>query len=249
MLESKPTLYLSSFPSLKYLLGRLTFSFAKKLKEGNIPNSLPRLEYIIDDVRPDQDKLAIFNNVTHWNFNEDLVHPCFLYTTAFPLQIALMLLPDFPFPIFGLIHIRNKITQYRSIRLNERLQFRCKFAELNRHLKGWEFSIKVRVYSGPELVWESLSTNLYISNKTNYSNNHITSSLESLSYGALQLKSNIGRKYARCSGDYNLIHLNKWFAKLFGFKVHIAHGMWSKSWCISTLHLKHPSFFERAFSV
>ena len=36
-----------------------------------------------------------------------------------------------------------------------------------------------------------------------------------------------GRRYARVSDDYNLIHLSAPTARLFGFKRAIAHGMWS----------------------
>ncbi|WP_133471030.1 MaoC/PaaZ C-terminal domain-containing protein [Paraglaciecola marina] len=255
MLQIQSTVELSSFPSLKFLLARLPFSFFKKGKKIEITNSLPRLEYVIDGIRVNTDKCYAFHQVTKWHSKTALIHPCFIHTIAFPLHLTLLLLPNFPFPLFGLIHIGNKITQYRPITINESLQFRCNFADLKPHPKGWEFSIEVRVYSSNELVWESLSTNLYTNTKAidtpnNKKNkNYTPSSSGGSNYGAFQLESNIGRQFARCSGDYNPIHLNKWLAKLFGLKVQIAHGMWSKSWCISTLQLRHPSLFEKSFSV
>ena len=39
------------------------------------------------------------------------------------------------------------------------------------------------------------------------------------------LESDVGRQYAKISGDYNPIHLSPWSAKLLGFKKPIAHGM------------------------
>jgi acyl dehydratase len=49
------------------------------------------------------------------------------------------------------------------------------------------------------------------------------------------LPSNLGRRYATISGDYNPIHLSALSAKLFGFKYAIAHGMWSKARCLAAM--------------
>ncbi|MEP2600633.1 MAG: MaoC/PaaZ C-terminal domain-containing protein [Paraglaciecola sp.] len=253
MRRIQSTVQLSSLPSLNSLLVRLPFSFFKKGNKAEITNSLPKLEYVIDGIRVNTDKCYAFHRVTKWQSKTAFIHPCLIHSIAFPLHLTLLLLPDFPFPLFGLIHIGNKITQYRPIAINQSLQIRCNFAGLKPHPKGWEFSIEVRVYSSNELVWESLSTNLYTNKNAidtpNNNKNYTPSSLDRSNYGGIQLESNIGRQFARCSGDYNPIHLNKWLAKLFGFKVQIAHGMWSKSWCISSLQLRHSSVFEKSFSV
>ena len=41
------------------------------------------------------------------------------------------------------------------------------------------------------------------------------------------LPADLGRRYARVSGDYNPIHLSGATARLFGFRRAIAHGMWT----------------------
>jgi acyl dehydratase len=41
-----------------------------------------------------------------------------------------------------------------------------------------------------------------------------------------QVSEEIGRRYARVSGDANPIHLHRWLARMFGFQSAIAHGMW-----------------------
>ncbi len=51
----------------------------------------------------------------------------------------------------------------------------------------------------------------------------------------LNFAPNIGRKYAKISGDYNPIHLHAICAKFFGFKKAIAHGMFSKALMVSLL--------------
>jgi acyl dehydratase len=45
----------------------------------------------------------------------------------------------------------------------------------------------------------------------------------------------IGRRYARVSGDYNPIHLSALTARLFGFPQAIAHGLWNKARTLAAL--------------
>jgi hypothetical protein len=55
----------------------------------------------------------------------------------------------------------------------------------------------------------------------------------------LNFSENIGRKYARVSGDYNPIHLWPLTSRLFGFKRAIAHGMYSHALALSALQHSH----------
>jgi acyl dehydratase len=50
--------------------------------------------------------------------------------------------------------------------------------------------------------------------------------LNSSFFVAVVVPLNIGRQFAALCGDYNPIHVHSIFAKLFGFKTAIAHGMW-----------------------
>jgi len=51
------------------------------------------------------------------------------------------------------------------------------------------------------------------------------------------LPADLGRRYARVSGDHNPLHLT---AKAFGFRRQIAHGMWSKARCLAALAGRLP---------
>ena len=51
----------------------------------------------------------------------------------------------------------------------------------------------------------------------------------------IDVPDNMGRRYARVSGDYNPIHLFDVTARLLGFPGRIAHGMWALGRCISEL--------------
>ena len=107
--------------------------------------------------------------------------------------------------------------------------------------KGLEFSIITRVSVQGKLVWESVSTNLFRT-KTNVAESkekkEDTFSADNMDYWTAP--ENIGRRYAKVSGDSNLIHLYAMTAKLFGFKRHIAHGMWSKAHALGALDEQLP---------
>jgi hypothetical protein len=53
----------------------------------------------------------------------------------------------------------------------------------------------------------------------------------------------VGRAYARVSGDRNPIHTSRVGARLFGFPRPIAHGMWTKARCLAALEGRLPEAF------
>ena len=50
-----------------------------------------------------------------------------------------------------------------------------------------------------------------------------------------QIPENLGRRFARASGDLNPHHLYAWTAKLLGYKKPVAHGMWTMARCLAHL--------------
>jgi acyl dehydratase len=53
----------------------------------------------------------------------------------------------------------------------------------------------------------------------------------------------IGRRYARVSGDANPIHMHPLAAKAFGQPTTIAHGMWTKARCLAALEGELPAAY------
>ena len=194
----------------------------------------------------DQEHIRRFHQVVEWpSYQQAPLHPCYLHTLVFPMHLRLMLNPDFPFALLGLVHIRNRIEQCQAVEPGQRLALQCRFGDSRRTEKGWQFDIESEVSCNNQTMWRATSTNLY----------RITDSsprAESAGYQAgftvsaqrkLSLDADVGRRYARVSGDYNPIHLYRWSAKLFGFKRHIVHGMWSKAKCLSQLlHMNQQQF-------
>lgn len=243
---------LSSLPNLKTLLLKAAFKKSRYDTLTSAEISLPSDDYYFDGVELNESAYNAFHKVVGWDRASDTIHPCYLHSLAFALHVKLLLLPTFPFVLLGLVHVKNQIRQIRPIKKTEKLTVSSCFGQLELHPKGWLFSIEVKFYSGYELVWQGKSTNLFRAN-----HGQPVESIDKLPCEIFTnpinktwtLNSSLGRQYAKVSGDYNPIHLTKWSAKLFGFKQHIIHGMWTKSYCISALQKISPRLLCQAYEV
>ncbi|MEP1447066.1 MAG: MaoC/PaaZ C-terminal domain-containing protein [Paraglaciecola sp.] len=216
------------------------------MKESTLPSKVFRFKDIVLKEKHVRD----FHQVVGWEIGDDYLHPCYLHSVAFPLHMMLLLEPDFPFPLLGLVHINNQITQIRPMRVGERLSVNSHFGHLEIHPKGWLFSINVAFHIEAEVVWKSESTNLFLCKHEPQVESFVQQPSDISSWDIKsnwQLKGNLGRRYAKVSGDFNPIHVSKWTAKLFGFKQHIIHGMWTKSYCLSELQKVNSTIFNQGF--
>jgi hypothetical protein len=243
---------LTSIPDIRMLLikAALKKSSYHALEFSKV--TLPSNILYFDGLKINEDVSNPFHQLVCWDPISEFVHPCYLHSLAFPLHIKLLLLPEFVFPLLGLVHVSNQIKQLRPIKKTERLIVSSCFGELELHPKGWLFSIKVEFHSGPELVWQSTSINLFRAKHDYDVSPIVESTLPSFTHPLNTIwdfSSSLGRQYATVSGDFNPIHLTKWLAKLFGFKQHIIHGMLTKSYCISALQKRSPCLFLNGFEV
>ena len=78
------------------------------------------------------------------------------HVLGFPLQMKLMTGAGFPFPLPGLVHISNRITQSRPLTLDEPLEITVTARDLRPHPQGTQVDVVTSV-SG---VWEGVSTYL-----------------------------------------------------------------------------------------
>ncbi len=211
--------------------------------KGSTPK-LPTTSITLANIKADSKKVTQYSSVCGFKQNNNQLPMTFPHLLAFPLHLELMLLKDFPFAVMGMVHVRNEITQYRAINVLEIMDVSCHFSDIRTTDKGYDVDIKTEVHITGELVWESISTNL-VRKKTNIAaapKNNEAASLTDLPYKEFwNLSSDLGRRYALVSGDSNPIHLFKLSAKLFGFKGHIAHGMWTKARVVAALYNKLDS--------
>lgn len=152
---------------------------------------------------------------------------------AFSLHMELMLHHQFPLNVMGLVHIRNRIQQHRPIRIEEPLDVHCYLSDCVETPRGIEFSIQTDISRAGDIIWQESSVMLARKAKpqthtATIDKTALTPALPSYRHTERwTLGRDLGRRYASISGDSNPIHLFALSAKLFGFKRHIAHGMWS----------------------
>jgi acyl dehydratase len=182
----------------------------------------------------------------------DVLPPTYLHLLAFPLGLALMTRPEFPFPLLGLIHVDNEISQRRPVRADERVTVRVRAANLRPRRSGRVVDLISEALVGDELVWEEISSYLH-REPVDLDNPHP---------GIIELEperpaeqppgpvvrwraaADIGRRYAAVSGDRNPIHLSGLSAKAFGFRSAIAHGMWLQARTLAAFEGRLPERFR-----
>ena len=214
---------------------RAVLSKATKTKKPVLPTT----RITLSDISVDAKKVAQYSEVCGFKKNTQKLPMTFPHLLAFPLHLELMLLRDFPFAIMGMVHVRNEITQYRAINILEKMDITCFLSDIRKTDKGYDIDVKTEIYITGQRVWESISTNL-TRQKTDIApaaKNQEPNTLPEYPYSEFwHLSSDLGRRYALVSGDSNPIHLFSLSAKLFGFKGHIAHGMWSKARMVAALY-------------
>jgi hypothetical protein len=130
----------------------------------------------------------------------------------------------------------------RPLAYRDLLRVEVEFGALLRHDKGQAFVLHTRMYRRGEAVWDGDS--VYLKRGVPASG----SPLDPLELGRdllqrisrWQLPPQLGRDYARVSGDYNPIHLSALSAKAFGFPRAIAHGMWTLARAAAALQPPKP---------
>lgn len=166
------------------------------------------------------------------------------FVLAMPLHLKLLVSDAFTFPILGLVHLRNQITQHRPIESAAALDIRCDLLPPVAVKRGYEFALVTRVSVGGALVWECESVMLSRAREAG-KDKPLQSGLAALPGTIPEMADNsgevwsipeaAGRSYARVSGDWNPIHLFASSARLFGFSSAIVHGMWTKAACLASL--------------
>lgn len=190
----------------------------------------------------DPDKVKTFAHVCGF-VPGSLLPPTYPHVLAFPLQMKLLTDKDFPFPLLGLVHLHNRITIRRPLGNVIKAQVSVRVGLLQPHAKGATFGVITQVEDALGLLWEEQSTMLcrgvHIEGEIEDADEPATLPMTELA--TWSAPADIGRRYAKVSGDYNPIHLSDSSAKLFGFPKAIAHGLWMKSRVLAALEDHLPA--------
>jgi hypothetical protein len=156
---------------------------------------------------------------------------------AVHLQMHLMTQPEFPLPLVGLVHLKNRIVQERELAPDEPVGLQVAVAGNQHTDRGLEFDLATSCTDADgKGVWSSVATILHRTGKPSRKKGPPPPVDSRLSeYKAIDAPEDIGRRYGKIAGDMNPIHLYPLTAKLLGFQRHIAHGMWTMARCCALL--------------
>ena len=171
---------------------------------------------------------------------KDTVPLTYPHLLAFPLHLAILTDPSFPFPAVGAVHLTNSITGHRPVAVGETVTVTTRAAEVRPHPKGETVDVVTSVDTAGEVVWESTSTYLHRGHGDPAAT--VDGGPDEIPPGRVtwRLSADLGRRYAAVSGDHNPIHLYPLTAKALGFKRQIAHGMWSLARCVAAVENRLP---------
>lgn len=172
-----------------------------------------------------------------------ILPPTYPHVLAFGLQMQLLTGDDFPFPLLGLVHLNNRIRILRPLGGVNEVTVGVHAQNLQPHAKGATFDVITTVDDALGPLWEAESRLLCRGMKLEGApiDDPFPSPASVTELSRWKAPADVGRRYARVSGDYNPIHLSALTARLFGFPTAIAHGLWSTAYTLSVLAEHMPA--------
>ena len=195
---------------------------------------LPRLSVSLKDVRFDAGRLRAYRAIC--GFPEAGAVPIpYPQVHAIGLQMHLLAQKEFPLPLIGLVHLKNRIVQERELGTEEGFAVAVGVIGHKTTDRGLEFELETTyAEASGRVVWSAVATVLHRGKAAGGKRKPQAPREEDgrlAEYQSIEAPADIGRRYGRISGDMNPIHLYPLTAKLLGFERHIAHGMWSLARC------------------
>lgn len=187
----------------------------------------------------DRAAVAAYARVCHFPAKDTVPVP-YPHLLAFPLHLAIMSDPAFPWPAIGTVHVENSIVSHRPVRVGETLNLTCTVGEPRPHPRGIVLDFVVSGSAAGETVWESTSS--YLRRGTGSEDAAPRLAFDATPPGTIDwsLPADLGRVYGAVSGDLNPIHLHPLTARALGFRRHIAHGMWTLARCVAAIENRLP---------
>jgi acyl dehydratase len=226
--------------------------------------TIPALEARLAPAPPDPSHLDAYRELC--GFEPDQRLPItYPHVLAGPLHLALLTSPGFPLRLLGLVHLRSRIEAARALGQREPIDLRCRVGGHRETERGQEFDLCTEARAGGQVAWTETSTLLARRPGARPPRpppgsvappGPATPPAPAIPPGAAgaawTLGADLGRRYARVSGDYNPIHLSGPTARLFGFRRAIVHGMWTMARVAAELQPRvagGPTVLEVAFKL
>jgi len=218
-------LVLERMPQISPLSPKVLGTLGRKPKAGV---ELPRSSVELAAVGFETDRLRAYRDIC--GFTDAAVPMPYPQVNAISLQMHLLTQPEFPLPLIGLVHLKNRIEQQRELHEDELFDVRVALIGQRTSDKGLEFDLETTYADkSGRTVWSSVATVLNRAKQAPKRKGppppppaaHLGQ------YHSIDAPTDIGRRYGRIAGDMNPIHLYPLTAKMLGFDRHIAHGMWT----------------------
>lgn len=200
-------------------------------KKGFRPGQAwPKMRSTWKAAKADPAKIAAYCEATGLpnDGNYPLLYP---HVLTSPLHLGIMANSAFPLSPLGGVHARNVVLQHRAIAIGEALDLEAELCAPHILKSGLEFDIATTVKANDETVWQGLSSYIFRGKYGAQDEGYEPPRLPDLGTvgktASWRVPGDMGRRYAKITGDYNPIHVSKILAKLFGFKQDLIHGMWS----------------------
>ena len=212
---------------------------------GDAVPPLPDLQLVLAPQPPDAARLARYRALCGFVGPADTLPITWPQVLAGSLHLSLLADARFPYPILGVVHVKNEITQGRPLPAAAALGLSVRTAGSRPARRGVEFDLiteaSVAGEDPGEPPWRAITTVLVpgqgqaetITQRAPEPAGDAPGRTRSLLW---RLPADQGRRYASVSGDYNPIHLTALTARPFGFPSAILHGMWSLARACAELH-------------
>lgn len=235
MTAAQPVI-LGDMPSLSKLYVNAAATAARRRVLGaDAGITLPPCGHEVRGVRAQVGNLTAYQHLVGESAS-DILPAGFIHALAFPVSMSVMNRDDFPLPLLGMVHLRNRVEQHGAVMFTEALDIRSWVENLSGHRAGTQVDIvaEVRRTGETEVRWNGTSTYLakgvFLPGIDKPSAPAEPSTFSAPDPTALwQLGVDTGRAYAAVSGDFNPIHLSVLSAKALGMRRSIAHGMYLAS--------------------
>jgi acyl dehydratase len=233
-------------PSVRVLGSYLRATFPRPGSGSGLGSGAGSSRVLHRELRPRAEDVASYCAVVG-QARSDRLPPLYPHLFGFGLQLELMGDPSFPFPALGLVHITNEVTLTRPLPIGARFDSQVLAGAVRPHRRGRVVDVVTTVRCDGEPVWHETSGYLHRERSP-----HTSSGTDSYAgsgdgdAGPLhpsarwRLPADLGRRYARVSGDLNPIHLWSWTARPLGFRHPIAHGMWTAAAVLAALEGRLP---------
>ncbi len=209
----------------------------RTLAEGAIPSgqeaALRSIECSWRGVRADARRLDRYRAVCGYP-DADVVPAAWLETLFLGPMAAIVLSDHFPLSPLGLIHIGQVIVLRRPIEIGEAFDAVARLSAVRETSRGFELDLALELRAGADMPWTGLATLLSRNSATRArvrrdaaTEGRFVAADAGWSATDLSLPSDLGRRYARASGDWNPHHLWPMTARVLGYRRPIAHGMWT----------------------